>query len=295
MVDLKKELGSSQVILSILSNEYYNESLIKIMKQLENGKICYVTLNKTSESLIRSFKSNRISTKNIFFIDAVTKSVGPNKALDNSILISSPYALTELGIAISEILKTKAFGIIIFDSLSTLSIYQKDNKNVTAKFTSQIINKIRSNDNKGVFTCLEDDAGSELIKESSMFVDKVVRMSEIKGEVNRKMAKNAAAAVLTVVGLAFAAAFLQPSGDLTGMTFAEQTPSGGIVNPALISILIGGLLAGSIFLMYHLSRSVQEVKIPIRAERKLSNPLKVRKQFKDKIIQWLNASKAFFF
>ena len=89
MVDLKKELGSSQVILSILSNEYYNESLIKIMKQLENGKICYVTLNKTSESLIRNFKSNKISTKNIFFIDAVTKSVGPNKALDNSILISS--------------------------------------------------------------------------------------------------------------------------------------------------------------------------------------------------------------
>ena len=176
-----------------------------------------------------------------------------------------------------------------------MSIYQKDNKNVTAKFTSQIINKIRSNDNKGVFTCLEDDAGSELIKESSMFVDKVVRMSEIKGEVNRKMAKNAAAAVLTVVGLAFAAAFLQPSGDLTGMTFAEQTPSGGIVNPALISILIGGLLAGSIFLMYHLSRSAQDIKIPIKAERKLSNPSKIKKQFKGKIMQWLNAGKAFFF
>ena len=295
MVDIKKELGSYQIILSILSNEYYNESLIKIMKQLGNGKICYVTLNKTSESLIRSFKSNRISTKNIFFIDAVTKSVEPDKALDSSILISSPYALTELGIAISEILKTKAFDIIIFDSLSTLSIYQKGNKNATAKFTSSIINKIRLNDDKGVFTCLEDDAGSELIKESSMFVDKVIRMGEIKEEVGRKMAKNAAAAVLTVVGLIFAAAFLQPSGNLTGMAIAEQASAGGSGNSAWISVLIGGMLAGSIFLMYHLSRSVQEIKIPVRAERKLSNPSKIRKQFKDKILQWLNASKAFFF
>lgn len=295
MVDIKKELGSYQIILSILSNEYYNESLIKIMKQLENGKICYVTLNKTSESLIKSFKSNKIDTKNVFFIDAVTKSVDPGKLLDSSILISSPYALTELGIAISEILKTKAFDIIIFDSLSTLHIYQKDNKNVTAKFTSQIINKIRSNDDKGVFTCLENDVGSELIKESSMFVDKVVRMSDIKEEVNRKVARNTATAVLTVVGLAFAATFLQPQGNLTGMAVTDQTAAGGIANSGLISVLIGGLLAGSIFLMYHLSRSVQEVKIPIRAEVKLSNPSKTRKQFKDKIVQWLNAGKAFFF
>lgn len=295
MVDLKKELGSYQIILSILSNEYYNESLIKIMKQLENGKICYVSLNKTTDSLVKNFRANKIDTKNIFFIDAVTRSFEQNKSHDNSILISSPYALTELGIAISEILKTKAFGIIIFDSLSTLSIYQKDKKDVTAKFTSQIINKIRSNDDKGVFTCLEDDAGSELIKKSSMFVDKVVRMSDIKEEINKRMTKNVAAAVLTIAGLAFAATLLQPSGSSTGMAVSEQAAAVSIGNSALIPILIGGLLAGSIFLMHHLSSSPETIKVPVKAEKKLPEPSKIRKHFKEKIAGWLNATKAFFF
>lgn len=293
MVDLKKELDSYQIILSIMSNEYYNESIINMLKQLENGKICYVSLNKTSESLIKTFRSSRINTKNIFFIDAVSRSVGPEKECDSSILISSPYALTELGIAISEILKTGKFDIVVFDSLSTLSIYQKEKKDAAAKFASHIINKIRSNDNKGVFTCLENDANSELIKESSMFVDKVVKMSHIKEEMKGRAAKNVAVAAFAVIGLAALSLFLKPGSPTAMAVGSPDSGIGSALGSAYATLLIFSLLGAAVFLMYRLGRNKEERIIPPAKPAKI-NSSRVRKEFKHKIMKWLEAHAYFF-
>ena len=94
---LKEHLSDYPIILSVLSARYYTESVAYLLKDLEGVKICYVTLNKPMDALIRAFSHDGINTKNIFFIDAVTKS-----ETKNAIIISSPFALTELSIAISQ-------------------------------------------------------------------------------------------------------------------------------------------------------------------------------------------------
>ena len=62
----------------------------------------------------------------------------------------------------------------ILDSLSTLLIYEEPS--TVIKFSHSIISAFRSREVKAVLTCLEGDVGSELIKDLSMFVDKVVEL-----------------------------------------------------------------------------------------------------------------------
>ena len=129
-----------------------------------------------------------------------------------------------------------------------------------------------------------------------MFVDKVVRMDHIKTEMNKKNTKNAAIATLAVIGLAAATLFLQPSG-ITAMATAEIVPSTGTdsISPGIITGLLGVLLAGVMFLMYKLTKNPDIIKIPEKKAQRIKNPNKVRKQFKSKIYDWLNAHKAYFF
>jgi len=124
MVDIQKELKENPILLSVFSSEYYSKLMINLLQNLENGKICYVTLNRPTDSLIRRFELNKISTKNIFFIDAITRSISGDKEFDKGILVSSPSALTELSIAISEVQKTKKFDMLIslFDLTNVESI-----------------------------------------------------------------------------------------------------------------------------------------------------------------------------
>ncbi len=135
MINIKNELERNSIILSVMPTYYYNESIAGILKNLEDAKICYVDLNKGTDAMQKSFRLNNINTKNIFFIDGVTSTISPKAKIENGILLSSPYALTEMAIAISEAMKTGAFDILVFDSLSTLNVYSKEISHASGKFT----------------------------------------------------------------------------------------------------------------------------------------------------------------
>src|SRR3989338_4974153 len=111
MININDKLEQNSILLSVLSSEYYSKTVLDMMISLKGKKICYITLNKPSNSLMKHFKSNGVDTKNLFFIDAITSSINKNAELENGILISSPYAFTEMGIAIGEVLKTKSFDL----------------------------------------------------------------------------------------------------------------------------------------------------------------------------------------
>lgn len=78
-MNIDKELAINQVVLSIFAKEYYNESIFQTVKNLRNHRLCYITLNKTANSLQWAFNLRNISTKSIFFIDAVSKEIGKAK------------------------------------------------------------------------------------------------------------------------------------------------------------------------------------------------------------------------
>ena len=175
-MDIAKELSSNQTILLIMSSDNYNKSSIDVTKPLTDGSVCYVTLNKTYSAIKENLEKSKINLTNIVFIDAISKSIQQKaKQTENCYFISSPGALTEMSLTISKFIKHD-FNYIIFDSLSNLMIYEK--KAPVAKFVSSLVNKIKGSKTKAVFFAVSVKEQDALIKETSMFVDKVINLEK---------------------------------------------------------------------------------------------------------------------
>ncbi len=173
-MDIKKEIASAQTLLIVVSPDKYNQLAVQTMKSLK-GRICYVTLNKTYNALTETFKKNKIPLKNVIFIDAITKTVREVETqTDNCFCVSSPGALTELSLAITEFLKHE-FDYIIFDSITNMMIYEK--KGAVEKFLSSLVIKIKATKTKAIFYALPIKEQEEIIKDASLFVDKVISLN----------------------------------------------------------------------------------------------------------------------
>lgn len=175
-MDIKKELDEHQTMLLIIPSTEYNDLLLNIARQLNDKKLCYVTLNKTAGALIELFKKNNVNNDNIIFIDTITKTIKSNpEPIKGCHFIASPGAFTEISLKVSEILK-QGVDYLIFDSLTNLLVYEK--KAPIAKFVSNLINKIKQTNTKAAFYTLNLQEQEVLIQESGMFVDKVLDLSD---------------------------------------------------------------------------------------------------------------------
>ncbi|MFC1705091.1 hypothetical protein ACFLZ6_02055 [Nanoarchaeota archaeon] len=174
-VQINEELSSSPTVLLLMPGTDYNEVIVNTIKDLAKKPVCYVTLNKTHDSLRELFKKNKVNVDNIVFIDAISKTFKPVSNADNCTFVSSPGALTELSIAVTNNLD-RNFDCFIFDSLTNLMIYEK--KAPVAKFVSTLVNKFRAKNVKAVFYALSVKEQSALIEETGIFVDKVIDLSK---------------------------------------------------------------------------------------------------------------------
>jgi hypothetical protein len=171
--NISKELGQHQTLLFMVPSTDYNKDIVAIVKKLK-GNICYVTLNKTFDSLKEEFKKAKIKTENIVFIDCISKTIKsvPDQT-EGCYFISSPGALTEISIAIDRFLRHK-FDYLVFDSLTNMLIYEK--RAPVAKFVASLVNKIKATKTKAIFYALSVHEQQALIEETGMFVDKVVNL-----------------------------------------------------------------------------------------------------------------------
>lgn len=177
-INLKAKIGKNKVVILVIPDEEYAEFMIKVSKSVASDykKICYVNLNKSYFTLTNAFKSENINLNKFFFIDGVTKKAGEAKKAGNCLYVDAPNALTQLSLGINKIFKTFKPEILLFDSLSTILIYEE--VNTVLKFVHSLIGKIRLVDCVAVFTVLEGDVSSNLIKDLSMFIDKLMRAKE---------------------------------------------------------------------------------------------------------------------
>jgi KaiC/GvpD/RAD55 family RecA-like ATPase len=170
-VNVKKLLGKSKSILLLLPSLKYNEKILDIAKQLSGETLCYITLNKTKNSLIELFKEKKINTKKIVFVDAITKTIKNDPKDEKGVIyVSNPAALTEISLAVTKFLDKK-FKYIIFDSITNLLVYQQ--KAPINKFLSNLNAKISSSSTKIIFYALSIKEQEKIIQECCLFVDKV--------------------------------------------------------------------------------------------------------------------------
>ncbi len=171
-MDIKKELSANQTILLIMPSADYNKEIVDVMKKLSGKNIVYVTLNKTQDSLREIFKKNHVNIENVVFVDAISKTIKnvPDQS-EGVYYVSSPGALTEIALVISKFTKHN-FDYLVFDSLTNLLVYQS--KAPVGKFVASLVNKIKESKTKAIFYALSVKEQEALIKESGMFVDKVI-------------------------------------------------------------------------------------------------------------------------
>lgn len=173
-MDIKSELDANQTILLLMPDIEYNDVIVNVVNQLSAKRVIYVTLNKTHDSLKELFQKNKINVKNLVFIDGVSKTIKKTPDTGEGVYFcSSPGALTEISLAVNKFLKYN-FDYLIFDSLTSLLVYQK--KAPVSKFVSSLVNKIKKGQTKTIFYALNVKEQDTLIKESSMFVDKVIEI-----------------------------------------------------------------------------------------------------------------------
>lgn len=175
MIDFGKEIHDNEVLVVVCS-ENYQKILMDVIKEAEKRfeKLCFVTLNKPYNNLAEILKKNNIDIKKFSFIDAITSTVVKPGSAKNCVFVTAPNALTELNIAITKECKNFNPRLFIFDSLSNLLVYEKGP--VLIEFVHSVIQSVKMYKIKIIFTALKSDIDSALMKDLSMFADKVIQM-----------------------------------------------------------------------------------------------------------------------
>ena len=171
-MNIAKELSENQIILLLVPSIDYNNLVVDIARHLSSKSVCYVTTNKTYDSLNELFQKKKVHLKNIAFIDTISETIKETPKQSEAVyFISSPGALTETSLVINQFLR-HGFNYLIFDSITNLLIYQK--KAQVAEYLLSLVNKIKSSGTKAVFYALKTKEQEELIDEMGTFVDKVI-------------------------------------------------------------------------------------------------------------------------
>jgi hypothetical protein len=165
-----KEKG---IAIFVIPEKEYTSQLKGIISSTSSSysRICYVSLNKPYSSVLDAIKKSGTDTKKFFFIDC-TENQADEKA-GQVVNVSSPKALTEMSITIGKVLDLGKIEALIFDSLSTLLVYEEPS--TVVKFTHSLISSLRGKKVSGFLMCLEGGKGAELVKDISMFADRVMR------------------------------------------------------------------------------------------------------------------------
>ena len=179
---MKAEAGGlkeTQIIVLVIKDSEYLNNMLNLTKDISqvSKRICYVTLNRPYMSIVELFLKSNIDLSKFYFVDAITKTAEMVETKDNCEFVSSPGALTELSLTISNILEKEKFDYLIFDSLSTLLVYESDT--VITKFIHFLIAKIRVIGCNAFFTCLKQDNSSLLIRDINMFADKIIDVEKL--------------------------------------------------------------------------------------------------------------------
>jgi hypothetical protein len=152
-----------------------NIGIIKDLSQLGYRSIV-ITTNFPYTILKKLYEQSGVDTTKVSFIDAVTRNSIGTVANEPGIVryINNPANLTDMGIAVTEVLKEhKGEKVcILYDSVSTMLIYLPSAD--ISKFIHFVTNKLRLMDISGVFLAVEKGLDPMLIAQLTTFVDAVV-------------------------------------------------------------------------------------------------------------------------
>lgn len=135
-----------------------------------------ITTNDPYNVLRKYYVKAGINLENVYFIDAITKyAIGKeSEGAVNCTFVGSPSNLTEMGIAVTELLKTidKDKVCVLLDSVNSMLIYISS-VNLT-KFIHFISSKLKILDISGIFLAVEKGIEPSTLTQIQSFVDEII-------------------------------------------------------------------------------------------------------------------------
>ena len=173
-----KELDQKKLFLILASPGTIRDRNIEIIKEISalGYHSVVITTNFPYSVLAKLYAQSGVPPENVSFIDAVTRnSIGSAENIPGIVrYINNPANLTDMGIAVTEVLKEHSGKkiCIMYDSVSTLLIYLSS-ANIS-KFIHFVTNKLRLMDVSGVFLAVEKGLDPMLMSQLTTFVDRVI-------------------------------------------------------------------------------------------------------------------------
>lgn len=165
---IKSEKG---IILFVIPEKNYASAIGSIASSVSSAysRICYVCLSKPYQAILDSFKKHGISQSKFFFVDCTGKG---SEGKEQVVYVSSPKALTEMSITIGKVIQLGKIEALILDSLSTLLVYEQPS--TVVRFVHSLISMLRENKVNGYMICLKGGMNLGVVKDISMFADRVM-------------------------------------------------------------------------------------------------------------------------
>ncbi|MDD1715940.1 MAG: hypothetical protein LUQ01_02975, partial [Methanolinea sp.] len=141
-------------------------------------RVVVITTNQPSAVLKRLYSDQGIDLSRIRFIDAITRyAMGKiPDGMEDCKFINNPSNLTDLGIAITEVMNQLSGekACLLFDSISTMLIYIPSIN--ISKFIHFITSKLRLVNTSGVFLAVEKGLDPLLLTQLTTYVDNIIDM-----------------------------------------------------------------------------------------------------------------------
>ncbi|MEM2874859.1 MAG: hypothetical protein QW567_02385 [Candidatus Hadarchaeales archaeon] len=166
------------VFVALIPARKYPEFMNSIARFISSrwNKICMVSLTKPYSTLVDSFKRLGIDPKKFFIVDAISQTAGGAERAENVVFVSSPAAITELGIKVGETLRREKPDFLILDSISVMLIYVPEQE--VLKFIHMLVSRFRASGICSLFTVLLEDTETRVVRNICMFADAVIDLGE---------------------------------------------------------------------------------------------------------------------
>jgi len=156
------DLSSNNSFLLISSVENYLDNIIGLLKSLEtqNREVLCVSVNKSKEDISNAFKKMNAEIKNLRVIDCLSDNIDPKNLTSIEIIL-----LKEIG--------KSGESIVLFDTISFLSIYHSTN--LLREFSRTLISLAKKHNFKLVLSLIEEESDKQLIASLSSMVNQIIK------------------------------------------------------------------------------------------------------------------------
>ena len=170
--------GKNQVLWLATADRLKQDNIDIVKTMVKQGShLIIITTNQPYSVLKKNYERAEIDFSRLYFIDAITSyAIGTTPQGEQNVrFISTPYNLTDLGIAITNTLDefSEKSPCVLFDSVSTMLLYLPSC--TISKFIHYLSNRFRLIDTPGFFLAVGKGLDPMMVSNLTTFMDETIK------------------------------------------------------------------------------------------------------------------------